>query len=595
MTYRPPVADIMAALKYAGGLPEAIDDGLIDGLDMETVEAIIGEASRFGADVLAPLNVTGDRQGAVLQQGQVKTADGWREAYRAFCEAGWNGLSGPVSHGGQGLPNIVSTAVSEIWNAANLSFGLCPLLTQGAIHALTADGSEDLKRTYLARMVSGEWTGTMNLTEPQAGSDLGAIRMRAVPHGDGTYRLSGTKIFITYGEHDLTENIVHMVLARLPDAPEGTRGISLFLVPKFLVDGDGLLGARNDVVCTGVEHKLGIHGSPTCTMTYGENGGAVGYLVGEPNRGLTTMFIMMNEARLGVGVQGVAIAERAMQQALDYAHLRRQGRASGGAPAGGMDPIVAHPDVRRQLLTMRALTAAARAICFATAVAGDRAQRSRDGGERTRYAHRAALLTPVAKAFATDVGCEVASIGVQVHGGMGFIEETGAAQYYRDARILPIYEGTNGIQAIDLVVRKLPLENGAAVADYLAELEAVLGRVAAVNDPGLQAAAVHLRKALDCLKRVTAWLADVGMKEKGVALAGATPYLRLFAVTAGGLYLANGALLARGTQGEADAVGLARLFAATIASEAGGLADAVCEGSRAVLVASDWLDGGHSA
>ncbi|MFM1815985.1 MAG: hypothetical protein RLZ98_2680 [Pseudomonadota bacterium] len=592
MNYSPPVSDIMTALKSAAGMHELIDRGLFDGLDIETVEAILTEAGRFAAERLAPLNEPGDGAGARLDGGNVTTAPGWQAAYDAFREAGWNALPGPSQYGGQGLPSVLSMAVSELWNGANLAFGLCPLLTQGAINALNAEGSEALKSVYLARMVAGEWTGTMNLTEPQAGSDLGAIRTRAEPAGDGTYRIFGTKIFITYGEHDLTENIVHMVLARLPDALEGTRGISLFLVPKYLVNTDGTLGSRNDVHCTGLEQKLGIHASPTCTMTYGDNGGAVGYLVGEPHRGLATMFIMMNEARLAVGVQGVAIAERATQRALAYARERRQGRVPGSSTATGMDPIIGHPDIRRQLLTMRALTGAARAICLATAAAADMSHHLPEVEDRVAAAQKAALLTPVAKAFSTDIGCEVASLGIQVHGGMGFIEETGAAQHFRDARILPIYEGTNGIQAIDLVVRKLPLENGAVVGAYLDELSHVVGVLSKAKQVHITSLEPALDEALENLRAATAWLLQKLASDRATALAGATPYLRAFALTAGSIYLARAAHDRAEEGGGSDVAQLATFFAGNLLPTVPALVRTVVEGGDSVLACSRWLDDG---
>ena len=424
MTYQAPVDDIMRALKTAAGLDGLISSGVYEGLDEDTVRAVIEEAGKFGAEVLDPLNWTGDRTGSKLENGAVSTPPGWKEAYRQFASGGWSALPCPEEFGGQGLPGVLSMAACEIWNASNLSFGLCPLLTQGAIDALHTDGSDELKATYLPKMISGEWTGTMNLTEPQAGSDLGAIRTKAVRQADGTYRIFGTKIFITYGDHELTDNIVHMVLARLPDAPAGTRGISLFLVPKRLVNADGSLGARNDVVCAGLEHKLGIHASPTCVMKFGEGDGAVGYLVGHENRGLNTMFIMMNAARLAVGIQGVAVAERATQRAVAYARDRRQGRTQS-SKGGEMGPIIEHADIRRTILTMKALTQAARSICLVTAREIDVSHRAKDAAQRKAAADKAALLTPIAKAFSTDIGCEVASMGVQIHGGMGFVEETG--------------------------------------------------------------------------------------------------------------------------------------------------------------------------
>src|ERR1700758_2405147 len=489
MTYRAPVADIVFALRNAAGFGPALAEGLYGDLADDVVEAVLAEAGKFADDILSPLNAIGDRNGTRFKDGVVTTAPGWKEAYTAWAAAGWNGLASPEPWGGQELPHAVNAACVEMWNSASMAFGIGPVLTMAAIDALAAHGSDTLKQAYLPKLVSGEWMGTMQLTEPQAGSDVGALRTKAERAADGSYRITGQKIFITYGEHDLTDNIIHMVLARLPDAPPGTKGISLFLIPKFLLNPDGSLGPRNDARAHSIEHKLGIHASPTCTMVYGDHGGATGFLVGEENRGMACMFTMMNQARLAVGLQGVAIAEHAAQQALAYARERRQGRAggSGSGSQSGASPIIAHPDVKRMLMTMRTLTRAARAICYATAVALDRAQRSPDEAARKAAHERASLLTPVAKAFSTDIGSEVASLGVQVHGGMGFIEETGAAQHFRDARIAQIYEGTNGIQAIDLVTRKLPLSGGAAVGGYLDELRATVAAVRATNDPAFGA------------------------------------------------------------------------------------------------------------
>jgi acyl-CoA dehydrogenase len=586
MTYQAPVNDIMFALKTAVGLESLCERGIFPGLDVETVRAVVEEAGRFGADVLAPLNWSGDRAGSSVKDGVVTSPPGWKAAYTAFAEGGWSGLPCPEEYGGQGLPGFVSMAACEIWNSSNMAFGLCPLLTQGAIDALHAHGSPELKATYLAKMVSGRWTGTMNLTEPHAGSDLGELRTKAVKQADGTYLVTGTKIYITYGEHELTENIIHMVLARMPDAPPGTKGISLFLVPKFLVDADGSLGARNDLICSGLEHKLGIHASPTCTMKFGEKAGAVGYLVGEENRGLTTMFIMMNAARLAVGVQGVAIAERATQQAVAYANERRQGRAVG-ATAPGMSPIIQHADTRRTLMTMKAMTQAARAICLVTAREIDLSHRAATDAERATAQARAALLTPVAKAFSTDIGCEVASMGVQVHGGMGFVEETGAAQFYRDARILPIYEGTNGIQAIDLVTRKLPLGGGSVVSAYIGEMLETVEAVRASNRPEFGRMGERLAEAVAALTEASVWMGETLGANPNAALGGATPYLRLFGLTAGCHYLARGALAASrdGTLETSNArnVALARFYAENIVVQASGLAATVTGGSDAIL------------
>ena len=585
MTYRAPVDDIMQTLKSAAGLDGLIERGLLGDVDEVTIRAVIEEAGKFGAEVLEPLSAPGDRAGSKLVDGRVVTPPGWKEAYQQFAEGGWGSLPAPEAWGGQNLPQIVATAAGEIWNSANLAFGLCPLLTQGAIDAIEAQGSEELKRTYLPKMVAGEWTGTMNLTEPHAGSDLGQLKSRAVKQPDGSYRIFGTKIFITYGDHEMTDNIVHLVLARLPDAPPGTRGISLFLVPKYLVNEDGSLGARNDVICAGLEHKLGIHASPTAVMKYGEKDGAIGYLVGEENRGLNVMFIMMNAARLAVGTQGVAVAERATQRAVAYARERKQGRAASTKGAD-MAPIIEHPDIRRSLMTMRALTQAARAICLVTAKETDISRRAKDPSERASAAHRVALLTPVAKAFSTDIGCEVASIGVQVHGGMGFIEETGAAQIYRDARILPIYEGTNGIQAIDLVVRKLPLEGGKVVETYIGELKRTVDDVRASNRPEFGRMGERLGEAVAALAEATRFIGMSLAKNPDAALAGAAPYLRLFGLAAGGVYLARGALAAarNGASGSAgQSIAVARFFAENLATAASGLKDTVIGGAESAL------------
>ncbi len=583
MTYQAPLADIGFALTYGTGLPTAIEEGLFGDLSMDVVEAVLAEAGRFAAEVLAPLNRVGDQFGTPFKDGVVTTPPGWKEAYRAWRDGGWNGLTAPTAWGGQALPQIVNAACLEMWNSAAMAFGVGPLLTIAAIDALDAHGSEALKRTYLPKLVSGEWAGTMQLTEPQAGSDVGALRTRAERVADGTYRLKGQKIFITYGEHDLTDNIIHFVLARLPDVPPGTRGISLFLVPKFLPNADGSLGPRNDVRAHSVEHKLGIHGSPTCTMIFGDQGGATGYLVGAENAGMAAMFTMMNRARLAVGLQGVGIAERATQQAIAYARERRQGRATGAKPAESA-PIIAHPDVKRMLLTMRAATQAARGVCYATALALDRAERSTDKAVRAAAADRAALLTPVAKAFSTDIGNEVASLGIQVHGGMGFIEETGAAQLFRDARIAAIYEGTNGIQAIDLVTRKLPLADGGAVKSLLDELRGIVTEVAASNNPAFGFTAARLGDALDSLTRATAWMATRLVKEPEAALAGATPYLRLFGLATGGTLLAKQALAALRLGDDAAArLGTARFFAENAAVAAGALERTVVEGAAGVL------------
>jgi acyl-CoA dehydrogenase len=583
-TYRAPIDDIVLALNQGGGLLRAIRDGHYGGYDADMTVAVLEEAGRFAEDVLAPLNAIGDKNGVKIEANKVSTPPGWADAYRRWSEAGWNAVAGSEEWGGQGLPLAINFACTELWSAANMAFGLCPLLTASAIEALEAHGSEPLKKAYLAKLISGEWTGTMQLTEPQAGSDVGALRTRADRAGDGSYRLFGSKIFITYGEHDMTDNIVHFVLARLPDAPSGTRGISLFLVPKFMVNADGTLGKRNDIKAVSVEHKLGIHGSPTCTMSMGDDGGAIGFLVGEENRGMACMFTMMNQARLGVGIEGVGIAERAYQQALAFAQERKQGRGVGSDK--GSDPIIVHPDIKRTLLQMRALTGAARAICYATAVALDVSHRATDAAARDKAAARAALLTPIAKAFSTDIGNEVASMGVQVHGGMGFIEETGAAQHMRDARITSIYEGTNGIQSIDLVTRKLAGQGGAAAFALMDEMKDTVSRVEASNDPAFGLTAIRLREALAALDRASRWLLERVTAKPDDALAGATPYLRLFGSTVGGCLLAEQALAAnKSDAGGKRQTALTRFFAENISVHAQALERTVTDTADAVNAA----------
>ena len=585
MPYRSPVADILFSLSAVADLPGMIKQGFTGELDWEAVKSIIEEAGRFATEEIAPLNRPGDLAGARYENGVVTTAPGFADVYRRWAEAGWNGVSAPGEFGGMGLPHLVNVACTEIWNGASMGFALCPLLTEGAISALGAHGSRELTGAYLPPMISGRWTGTMNLTEPQAGSDLNAVRTRAERANDGSYRLFGQKIFITYGEHDMAENIVHLVLARLPGAPPGTRGLSLFLAPKFLVNPDGSLGLRNDLRCAGIEHKLGIHASPTCVMSYGETQGAKAWLVGEENRGLAAMFVMMNAARLAVGTQGVAIADRAYQQALAYARERRQGR--GSIVGDGMASIIEHPDVQRMLMTMKASVHAARGICHLTGVSLDLADRASTEAERTAAANRAALLTPVAKAFSTDIGDEAASIGVQVHGGMGYVEETGAAQHMRDLRIAAIYEGANGIHGVDLVQRKLPLGGGETVAREIAGIRAVAGDVAAQRGAGFGATVARLNEAADALEETThtmlKWLAS----DRNSALAGASQYLRLFGLTLGGACLAKAGLAAQalatsGDETELGRVGLARFFTEKVAVVAPGLARAIASGGAAL-------------
>ncbi|WP_113154510.1 acyl-CoA dehydrogenase [Nitratireductor sp. OM-1] len=585
--YRAPVDEIAFTLKHVTGFAADLDSGRFGDLSEDLVDAIVAEAGRFAAEEIAPLARVGDEQGAVLKDGAVTTPPGWADLYRRWCEGGWNGLAAPEEFGGQALPTLLSVAAFEMWNSGSMAFAIGPTLTVGAIEALDKHATPELQQKYLEKLVSGEWMGTMNLTEPQAGSDLNALKARAEPVGDGTYRIFGQKIFITYGEHDFTDNIVHLVLARLPDAPAGTKGISLFLVPKFFVNDDGSLGARNDAFCASMEHKLGIHASPTCTMIYGDGKfgdtpGAVGWLIGEENRGLACMFTMMNNARLAVGMQGVGIAETATQKALAYAQDRRQGRAAG-FKGEGMSPIVAHPDIKRMLLTMKAQTQMARAITYSCAYAIDRA-RLGEGDEAKAWQARADILTPMAKAFSTDVGVDVASLGVQVHGGMGYVEETGAAALYRDARIAPIYEGTNGIQAIDLVMRKLPLQGGEAMAAFLNELRA--DHAALSDASGLGATAERLGQALDDLEETTAYL-TTALSEGRVneALCGATPYLRLFSLVIG--VALNTRALAAGDR--PDHAVLVRFMAENLLVETATLRQQVIGGADSLDAAADAL------
>ena len=536
--YSPPVGEMRFVLEDIAGLERIAALPGYDSATPDTVGAVLEEAAGLARDVLAPLNDSGDREGARLDNGVVRTPKGFGDAYKAFVAGGWNGLPCDEAYGGQGLPSVVAAATSEMWSAANLGFSLCPMLTMGAVDAIEHHGSAELKALYLPRLVSGEWTGTMNLTEPQAGSDVGALKTRAVKDGDA-WRIAGQKIFITYGDHDLAENIVHLVLARTPGAPSGTRGISLFLVPKFLPNAHGRPGTRNDVRCVSLEHKLGIHASPTAVLAFGDQEGAIGFLIGEEHRGMECMFTMMNNARLHVGLEGVAISERAYQAALDYARTRVQGVPVGQERGA---PIVWHPDVRRMLLLMRSRTEAARALAYYSAGLLDVARRSPEAGESQRARARAELLVPMVKAWSTDLGVENASLAVQVHGGMGFIEETGVAQHYRDARIAPIYEGTNGIQALDLLGRKLVRDEGAAAHALIAEMRAL---------PATPA----LSRAIDAVEGATRHLLEAWPADPAAAMAGATPYLTLFATAVGGWLMGKAAAIAtdRLRRGEGDA------------------------------------------
>lgn len=540
MSYAAPIADIRFALEACAGLWVVKAGGGFADLDDDLLAAVLEGAGALSSDVLAPLNVSGDREGVRLSNGKVFAPAGFKEAYALFVAAGWQGILAHPAHGGQGMPRAVALAAHETIHSANMAFGLAPMLTLGAIEALEAHGSEEQKRVYLPKLVTGEWSGTMNLTEPQAGSDVGALQSRAVPAGDGTYRITGQKIFITWGDHDLAANIVHLVLARLPDAPAGSKGVSLFLVPKFLPNADGEPGMANAVRCLGVERKMGIHGSPTCTMCYE---GATGWLVGGENEGLAVMFTMMNSARINVALQGVAVGEAAYQKTISYAHERLQGRGEG-APAKGPSPIAMHADVRRMLMTMRALIQAGRAICYSAGVEADLAEHATTEDARRKARARADLLVPIAKSWCTDRGVEVASIGVQVHGGMGFVEDGGAAQFYRDARIAPIYEGTNGIQAIDLIGRKVAGDGGEAMRGLIAEARDVAHRSGDAGRPRLARIGARLAAAADTLEEATAWLLSTFASARRDALAGADAYLRLAGDVAATTFVARGLLVA---------------------------------------------------
>jgi alkylation response protein AidB-like acyl-CoA dehydrogenase len=588
--YSPPLADMRFVLENVVDLPALSTLPGYEHAEPELVYGVLEESGRFYAQEIGPLNRVGDLQHSRRNDdGTVTTPDGFRDAYRRYVEAGWGGVPFPVEYGGGGFPWIVTVAMQEMLTAANLAFSLCPMLTQGAIDMLLHYGSEEQRERFLPKMVTGEWSGTMNLTEPQAGSDLGALTTRAEQADDGTWRITGQKIFITYGEHDLAENIIHLVLARIPGSPPGTKGISCFIVPKVLVNDDGSLGERNAVHCVSIEDKMGIHASPTCVMSYE---GAVGYLVGEPNQGMRYMFKMMNNARLSVGLEGLAVGERAYQQAVAYARERRQGRAPG-APAGEQSPIVEHPDVRRMLLTMRAQLEALRCLVYLDAESIDLAARHPDEDVRTRRQELADLLTPIVKGWGTDLGVEITSLALQVHGGMGYIEETGVAQHYRDIRIAPIYEGTNGIQAIDLVGRKLPMRSGGVIADLLADIEGTAAELAA-GDGDLAAIGKRLADAHTVLKETTDWLLANGLADPTNALAGATPYLRMCGIVVGGWLLARSARAARRLldAGEGDADFLrqklvtAKFYAEQILPQASGLAPAVTAGPADLFAAT---------
>ncbi|HET8746265.1 MAG TPA: acyl-CoA dehydrogenase [Ramlibacter sp.] len=589
MSYTAPVKDMLFDIQHLAGIEQIAQLPGFEEAGLETAQAVLEECAKFNEGVVAPLNVDGDKNPSTWKDGQVTTTPGFKEAYRQYREGGWQGLQHPGEFGGQGLPKTIGAACGEILNSANLSFALCPLLTDGAIEALLTAGSDALKSVYLEKLVTGEWTGTMNLTEPQAGSDLALVRTRAEPQPDGTYKVFGTKIFITYGEHDMADNIVHLVLARIPGAPEGVKGISLFVVPKFLLNEDGAPGARNDVHCVSIEHKLGIKASPTAVLQFGDKGGATGYLVGQENRGLEYMFIMMNAARYAVGVQGIAISERAYQKAVEYARERLQSRPVDGS-VNGPAPIIAHPDVRRMLMTMRAITEGCRAMACVAAAAYDAAHHHPD--EATRQQNQAfyEFLVPLVKGYSTESSIEVTSMGVQVHGGMGFIEETGAAQYYRDARILTIYEGTTAIQANDLVGRKTARDGGRTAQAVAAQIERTEGELAQRASADAKAVAKRLAAARKAFLDVVAFIVQQGKASPNAVFAGSVPYLMLAGNLVAGWQLARSLAIAEDLLAkDEDAnflrakIATARFYADHILAQAPALRDSIVEGADSVM------------
>ena len=593
--YIAPVKEMRFVMDELAGFKELSQFSGFEEATPDVADAILEEAAKFAAGVLSPLNRVGDVEGAKLTPQGVTTAPGWKEAYKAFCDAGWNGLAAPAEFGGQGLPDTLGIATREMVCSANLAFSLGPLLTTGAVSALLTCASDELKAIYLEKMISGVWTGTMNLTEPQAGSDLALIRSRAEPAGDGSYKVFGQKIFITYGDHDMTDNIVHLVLARLPDAPAGVKGISMFLVPKFLVNADGSLGERNDAYCVSLEHKLGIHASPTCVMAYGDKGGATGYLLGEPNRGLEYMFIMMNEARLGVGLQGIAIAERSYQQALGYARERKQGRDAVSGEA--LVTLDKHPDIRRMLMLMKCRIEACRAMAYYTSGLLDRAHVQRDPEEKKRNLYLAEFMIPIVKGGGTEMGIEVTSLGIQIWGGMGYIEETGAAQHWRDSRITTIYEGTTGIQANDLLFRKLMRDQGATAKVVFGEVHATAKALGASGKPELQRIGQRLGIALQAWTEASEWLAAHSKIGLSGVLTAAVPYLHLAVTVCGGWFMGKAALAASGylDRGEGDTVfyqakiASACFYADQMLPQASSYSETVRAGDRAMLGIGDDL------
>lgn len=588
MSYRAPVKDMLFNIKHLAQIDEIARIPGFEDAGFDTAQAVLEEAAKFNEQVLSPLNWEGDKNPSSWKDGQVTTTPGFKDAFQQFAEGGWQGLQHPADFGGQGLPKTIGAACIEMCNSANMSFALCPLLTDGAIEALLTAGSDELKATYLEKLVSGEWTGTMNLTEPQAGSDLALVRSRAEPQPDGSYKVFGTKIFITYGEHDMAENIVHMVLARVTGAPEGVKGISLFVVPKFLVNQDGSLGARNDVHCVSIEHKMGIKASPTAVLQYGDHGGAVGYLVGQENRGLEYMFIMMNAARYAVGVQGIAIAERAYQKAVAYARDRVQSRPVDGS-MNTSATIIHHPDVRRMLMTMRAYTEGCRAMASVAAAAYDASHHHPDAAARKQNQAFYEFMVPLVKGFSTEMSLEVTSLGVQVHGGMGFIEETGAAQYYRDAKILTIYEGTTAIQANDLVGRKTARDGGQTAKAIAGQIESTEAQLLKQGGADALAVAKRLKAAREAFVNVVDFVAGQSKASPNAVYAGSVPYLMLAGNLMAGWQLARALLVAQDelAKGEDAAfmrakITVARFYADHILSRVPGMRDSIVDGADSV-------------
>jgi len=593
MSYNAPVKDMLFVLKELAGIDTVAQLPGFEEAGYDTAQAVLDESAKFCGEVLAPLNVEGDRNPSSWKDGVVTATPGFGAAFRQFVEGGWQGLQHPLDVGGQGLPKTIGAACTEMLNAANLSFALCPLLTDGAIEALLTAGTDEQKQRYVPKLISGEWTGTMNLTEPQAGSDLALVRSRAEPQGDGTYKVFGTKIFITWGEHDMADNIVHLVLARTPNAPEGVKGISLFIVPKFMVNDDGSLGARNDVHCVSIEHKLGIKASPTAVLQYGDHGGAIGYLVGEENRGLEYMFIMMNAARFGVGMQGIGVADRAYQKAAAFAKERVQSRPVDGSAKQSVT-IIHHPDVRRMLGTMRALTEGARALAYVAAAHSDIAHRHSDEATRTRHQAIYEYLVPVVKGWSTEMVNDVASLGVQVHGGMGFIEETGAAQYYRDARILAIYEGTTAIQANDLVGRKTLRDGGAVAKALIAEIGDTLAALGKLDGAAAASMKAQLEKGARALSSVVDYVLANAKQDPNAVFAGSVPYLKLAGVVLCGWQMARALLAAHANRAHDTAfhdakIAIAQCYAEHVLVQAGALEASIvgAKGNESVLALTE--------